>query len=232
MSDEPAAETVRLDAHGGLKWLRARLRSRAGRTLVGIDGLDGSGKATFADDIAAMVTECGGSTIRISLRKYLNPQSVRYAQGRTSPRGFYEDSYDYQKFHDEVLEPLGREGSGRYRTAAYDLAAEAPVTSPWLVAPDDAVVVIDGLFLHRKEFATSRAQKVWDYSVWLEVPFEEAQPGGCTSTTAGRPARSEQCPLLRGPVALPAGVPADGEGRPGDRELRSPHVDRRSLTSI
>lgn len=174
MSDGPAAEAVRLDAHSGLKWLRARLRARSGRTLVGIDGLDGSGKATFADDIAAMVAECGGSTIRISLLNYLNPQSVRYAQGRTSPRGFYEDSYDYQRFHDEVLEPLGREGSGRYRTAAYDLAAEAPVRSPWLVAPDDAVVVIDGLFLHRREFATSRTQKVWDYSVLLEVPFEEA----------------------------------------------------------
>lgn len=174
MSDEPTGSPTRLDAHGGLKWLRAKLRSRTGRTLVGIDGLDGSGKSTFADDIAAMVAECGVSTIRISLRKYLNPQSVRYAQGRTSPRGFYEDSYDYRKFHDEVLEPLGREGSGRYRTAAYDLAAEAPVSSPWLVAPDDAVVIIDGLFLHRREFATSRTRKVWDYSVWLDVPFEEA----------------------------------------------------------
>lgn len=174
MSDGPTDAATRLDAPGGLKWLRARLRSRTGRTLVGIDGLDGSGKATFADDIAAMVSECGASTIRISLRKYLNPQSLRYAQGRTSPRGFYEDSYDYQKFHDEVLEPLGREGSGRYRTAAYDLESETPVSSPWLVAPDDAVVIIDGLFLHRREFATSRTQKVWDYSVWLEVPFEEA----------------------------------------------------------
>ncbi|MCA0252070.1 MAG: uridine kinase [Actinobacteria bacterium] len=170
----PTDGPMRLDVAEGLKWLRARLRTRAGRTLVGIDGVDGSGKSTFADDVAQMVAECGSKVIRISLRKYLNPQSVRYAQGRTSPRGFYEDSYDYEKFHDEVLEPLGREGSGRYRTAAYDLAVEAAVRSPWMVAPDDAVVIIDGLFLHRKEFATSHSKKVWDYSVWLEVPFEEA----------------------------------------------------------
>lgn len=174
MSDGPSSEATRLDAPGGLKWLRGRLRTRTGRTLVGIDGVDGSGRATFADDIAAMVTECGTSVIRISLKKYLNPQSVRYAQGRTSPRGFYEDSYDYQKFHDEVLEPLGREGSGRYRTAAYDLASESPVQSPYLIAPDDVVVIIDGTFLHRREFATSRTSKVWDFSVWLDVPFEEA----------------------------------------------------------
>lgn len=174
MSDGPIDPATRLDAAGGLKWLRAKLRTRTGRTLVGIDGIEGSGKATFADDLAAMVAECGNSVIRISLRKYLNPQSVRYAQGRTSPRGFYEDSYDYEKFTAEVLEPLGKEGSGRYRTAAYDLASESPVQSPYQIAPDDLVVIIDGTFLHRREFATSRTSKVWNYSVWLDVPFEEA----------------------------------------------------------
>lgn len=165
---------TRLDAAAGMKQLRARLRSRTGRTLVGIDGVDGAGKTTFANDLAAVLDECGCEVIRISLDDYLNPQSVRYAQGRTSPRGFFEDSYNYQKFHDEVLEPLGHEGSGRYRTAAYDLASESPVTSPWRVAPDEAVVIIDGTFLHRPEFCTSRTRKVWDVSVWLDVPFEEA----------------------------------------------------------
>lgn len=170
----PTGVVTKLDAAAGLKWLRARTRTRAGRTLVGIDGVDGAGKTTFANELAGLVAECGNEVIRISLDDYLNPQSIRYAQGRTSPQGFYEDSYDYVKFHDEVLEPLGREGSGRYRTAAYDLAHETPVRSPWRVAPDDAVVIIDGIFLHRHEFATSRTKKVWDISVWLEVPFEEA----------------------------------------------------------
>jgi len=170
-----SAEVVtKLGAAAGLKLLRSKLRTRAGRTLVGIDGIDGSGKTTFANELAVLVAECGNEVIRISLDDYLNPQSVRYAQGRTSPLGFFEDSYDYTKFHDEVLEPLGAEGSGRYRTAAYDLEHETPVRSPWRVAPDDAVVIIDGMFLHRKEFASARTRKVWDVSVWLDVPFEEA----------------------------------------------------------
>lgn len=164
---------TKMGAAAGLKWLRAKVRTRAGRTLVGIDGVDGAGKTTFADELAALIAECGNEVIRISLDDYLNSQSVRYAQGRTSPRGFYEDSYDYVKFHDEVLEPLANDGSGRYRKAAYDLAHEAPVNSPWLVAPDNAVVIIDGMFLHRKDFAVSRTKKVWDVSAWLDVPFEE-----------------------------------------------------------
>jgi uridine kinase len=164
----------RLDAAAALKWLRAKIRPRSGRTLVGIDGVDGAGKTTFADELAELLRECGLEVIRISMDDYLNPQSRRYAQGRSSAKGYFEDSYDYGRITDEVLEPLGREGSGRYRTAAYDLGSESPVTSPWRVAPDHCVVVIDGMFIHRDELCSSRKRKVWDLSVWLDVPFEES----------------------------------------------------------
>ncbi len=167
-------EVKRLDAAAALKWLRAQLRPRAGRTLVAIDGVDGAGKTTFANELADLLRESGLQVIRISMDDYLNPQSVRYAQGRGSAKGYFEDSYDYQRFTDEVLEPLGHGGSGRYRTASYDLGSESEVTSPWKVAPDHGVVVIDGMFMHRDELCKSRKKKVWDVSVWLEVPFEES----------------------------------------------------------
>ncbi|HQY98473.1 MAG TPA: uridine kinase [Propionicimonas sp.] len=170
MKTEP---TQKMDAGSALKWLRARVRSRSGRTLVGIDGVDGAGKTTFADELADLLRECGIEVIRISMDHYLNPQMKRYAQGRTSAKGYFEDSYDYERFTDEVLEPLGRDGSGRYRTAAYDLGSESEVHSPWKVAPDDAAVIVDGMFIHRDEFCSSK-KKVWDLSVWLDVPFDES----------------------------------------------------------
>lgn len=164
----------KLDAASALKWLRAKLRSRVGRTLIGVDGVDGAGKTTFANELAGLLRESGLEVIRISMDHYLNPQSKRYAQGRTSAKGFFEDSYDYERFSNEVLEPLGHGGSGRYRTAAYDLDSESEVHSPWRVAPDHAVVIIDGMFIHRDELCSSRQKKIWDISIWLEVPFEES----------------------------------------------------------
>ncbi len=165
---------TRLDAPGALKWLRARIRPRVGRTLVGVDGVDGAGKTTFANELAELLKESGLTVIRISMDHYLNPQSKRYAQGRSSAKGYFEDSYDYARFTDEVLEPLGHGGSGRYRTAAYDLDSESEVHSPWRIAPDNAVVIIDGMFIHRDELCPSPKKKVWDISAWLEVPFEES----------------------------------------------------------
>jgi len=174
MSEMTSDVVNRLEAGAALKWLRAKIRPRSGRTLVGIDGVDGAGKTTFADELAGLLRESGIEVIRISLDDYLNPQSRRYAQGRTSAKGYFEDSYDYDRFNDEVLEPLAHDGCGRYRTAAYDLGKEAPVVSPWKVAPDDVVVIIDGMFLHRDEFCGPRSKKRWDLSVWLEVPFDES----------------------------------------------------------
>lgn len=162
----------RVQVSDALRRLRARIRARTGRVLVAIDGVDGAGKTTFAEDLAALLRESGIEVIRISLDDYLNPQNRRYAQGRYSPKGYFEDSYDYQRFTDEVLEPLGRDGSGRYRTAAYDRGTECAVCPPWKVAPNDAVVIIDGMFMHRPEFCTDAKHRAWQLSVWLEAPME------------------------------------------------------------
>jgi uridine kinase len=67
-----------------------------------------------------------------------------------------------------VLEPFAPGGSRRYRPAAHDLATDAVLDTPPQPAPRDAVLVVDGLFLHRDELADA-----WDLSVFLDVPFTE-----------------------------------------------------------
>jgi len=155
----------------GLGWLVARIRRRVGRTMVAIDGVDGAGKSTFANDLATELTDSGIAVIRISLDDFLNPADVRHAKGRTSPEGFIADTYDYERFIDDVLEPLSSEGGGRYRPKSYDFATESPLSPPWRVAPDQVVTVVDGMFLHRDRLRNARGKKIWDLSVWLEVPF-------------------------------------------------------------
>ena len=169
METRPAEPMSR---EAALSWLVSRIRPRAGRTMVAIDGVDGAGKTSFADDLAAELTDSGLTVIRVSFDDFLNPPEVRYAKGRTSPEGFIADTYDYERFIDDVLEPLGSEGCGRYRARSYDFAGETPLSPPWQVAPDAAVVVVDGMFLHRDRLRNARGRKVWDLSVWLQVPPE------------------------------------------------------------
>lgn len=88
---------------------------------VGIDGPDGSGKTTFADELAEVLRQLGRSIIRLSADDFHNVRAIRYRRGRESPAGFWLDSYDYRRLIDDALLPLGPGGSNRYRSAAHDL---------------------------------------------------------------------------------------------------------------
>jgi uridine kinase len=142
--------------------------ARRGRpVLVGVDGVDGSGKTVLADELAHALRARGRAVVRASVDGFHRPRAERYARGRTSPEGFYRDSYDDDALRRELLEPFGPGGSRRYRTAVYDVTSERPVDAPLLTACDDAVLVVDGIFLHRRGLAER-----WDFSVYLHVPFE------------------------------------------------------------
>ena len=56
-----------------------------------------------------------------------------------------------------------------FQLEAFDLARDAAVESAWVSAPRDAVLIVDGIFLHRRELSD-----LWDWSVWLDVPYEVA----------------------------------------------------------
>lgn len=133
---------------------------------VGIDGVDGAGKTTFADELAATLRGLGRSAVRVSLDGFHNPRHVRYRRGRSSPEGFWLDSYDYASFRRHVLEPFEPGGSRQYRRAIRDVSTDRAVGVEVEYAPPEAVLVVDGIFLHRDELADC-----WDFSVFLTVPF-------------------------------------------------------------
>lgn len=140
---------------------------------VGIDGVDGVGKTVFADRLAQTLESRGGSVIRASVDGFHNPRDVRYRRGKTSPLGFYLDSYDYAGLREALLDPLAPGGSRVYRHAIFDHATDAPVAASWSVAEPEAVLVFDGIFLHRPEL-----REVWDLSIFLDAPFAVTVPRG------------------------------------------------------
>ncbi|MFT4228663.1 MAG: uridine kinase [Microbacterium sp.] len=150
-----------------------RQHYRAGRVLVAVDGIDGAGKTVFADGLAEAFAEDGAAVFRAGIDDFHRPRAERHARGRASPEGFYRDSYDYATFRRVLVDPF-REGghtSGAtgFQLAAFDLARDAPVAAQWVTGPRDAVLIVDGIFLHRPELCG-----LWHWSLWLDVPFDVA----------------------------------------------------------
>ncbi|GMA23863.1 hypothetical protein GCM10025864_16220 [Luteimicrobium album] len=108
---------------------------------VAVDGIGASGKTRFASSLTERVT--GRPVVVLHADDFFNPPSVRHARGRSSPEGFWLDAYDLGALAAAAREPPG--------------------------ATRDALVLVEGAFLHRDELVG-----LWDFSVFLDVPFAEA----------------------------------------------------------
>jgi uridine kinase len=142
----------------------------ARRVVVALDGVDGAGKTVLGRELTALLAP-RREVHRVSVDGFHRPAEVRYARGRT-PETFYRDQYDHEVIRHRLVEPF-RAGEPWLR-AVHDVEREVPLApEPEPGAGPHAVLLVDGIFLHRPELAD-----LWDASVWVEVPFEVSVPRG------------------------------------------------------
>jgi uridine kinase len=181
--DDPAGASFRdVDTPGDLprdtRWT-AIVRQVAGRIvglspghriIVAIDGVDGAGKTTLAN---ALATALAGRRpiVRASIDDFHRPAAERWARGRDSPEGFFRDSFDYDGLAEGLLDPF--RAGGEILVAIHDVVADAPRRVSAGVPAPDAVLILDGIFLHRAELVDR-----WDLSIYLDVDFPVSVPRG------------------------------------------------------
>lgn len=133
---------------------------------VAIDGVDGAGKTTFANELAGAIIAVGRPVIRASVDGFHNQRAIRYVKGKQSPVGFFEDSYNYALLKQYLLDPLSPGGNRRYCIAAFDHVTDNAVPLVEQEAPENSILLLDGIFLHRPEL-----RSYWDASIFLRVNF-------------------------------------------------------------
>jgi len=132
------------------------------RVLVGIDGRSGAGKSTFGDELASTLRERGRVVIRSTTDSFHRPRNARLNRGAASAEGYFLDSHQLDRIVDELLIPF-RHGADEVLFAAFDEPTDTPLQEV-IDVTQHAILVHDGLFLHRPEFAT-----MWDVSVYLDA---------------------------------------------------------------
>ena len=136
---------------------------------VAVDGIDAAGKTTLANDLALVLQAQGHTVIRASIDGFHRPRAERYQRGPASAEGYYLDSFDHSALREKLLLPLGPNGSRRYRRAIFDFRTDAALTTTEEVAPVDAALIFDGVFLLRPEL-----DALWEYRIFVDVPFAVA----------------------------------------------------------
>ena len=154
-----------MDRDAVLGLLAERIGALPRPALVAVDGVDGAGKTVLADDLAVVLRVRGVRVVRVGIDGFHRPRRERYARGRSSPEGYFLDSFDLDAFGRCVLEPVGR-GAGEVRTAVFDHRSDRPVAGDRHEVAG-SVVLVDGVFLQRDELADA-----WDLAVFLRTGFE------------------------------------------------------------
>lgn len=173
----------------------SRIPSLDRPVLVAVDGVDGSGKTTFADELAAVVGGTGraGAVVRASVDGFHHPKAHRHAQGRTGET-FWSRSYDYPALLRELVTPWRSGPGSSYRTAVHDVDTDRALDLPAAVVPDGGLLVVDGIFAQRDEL-----RGCWDLAVFLDVPFEVSVPRMAERDgTSADPAHPDQARYVEG----------------------------------
>lgn len=167
-------------ASGELTRLLAEVADRvlarsAGRLRVIVDGRTGSGKTTLADELAATVRSAGRPTLRASLDDFKRTWAHAREQGydRVSGEGYYRNAPDFASTRDLLLAPAGPMGSGVVALCAYDPLTGEDHRGTTVIAPDDAVLVVDSVFGMRPEY-----DEFWDHRIWVEMDRDAALARG------------------------------------------------------
>ncbi|WP_088346649.1 uridine kinase [Bacillus cereus] len=147
-------------------------------TRVGVSGITASGKTTFANELAEEIKKRGLPVTRASIDDFHNPRVIRYAKGKESARGYYEDAHDYTAFKERLLMPLGPNGNLQYETISHNLITDMSVHNEPLLVTQNMILIVDGTFLLKKDVAY-----LFDYKIFVDTNFEIARKRGAKRET-------------------------------------------------
>ncbi len=142
-------------------------RGRGGRTIVGISGIEASGKSTITDELTSRLSDLGHDVVVVRGDEFSTTKAVRNSNPDVV-RGYLEDAYDYSNLRRCVLEPLRSAEVTEISYLSTDPETDSAVVSCARVS-ERAVVIVEGVLLFRGPVLDQ-----FDLRIWVESSFEES----------------------------------------------------------
>jgi len=135
--------------------------------LVGLSGIDGSGKGYVAGQIEAHLGQYGVPAAIVNVDGWLNLPEERFRSSAPAEH-FYEHAIRFEEFFSQLVIPLrdrrsvhlvadfAEETANHFRKHTYDFK-------------DVGVVVVEGIFLFKAQY-----RQLFDLAIWTECSFPAA----------------------------------------------------------
>ncbi|MBN2074789.1 MAG: HAD hydrolase-like protein [Dehalococcoidales bacterium] len=140
--------------------------------IIGITGIDASGKSLFTEALNHFLIRNNYPVQIIHMDDFHNPQKIRYA-GENAANNYFNLSFNIDKVIDELLIPIHKKGSLSTELTVLDLDTDSFRNKHSYSVSTDTIVLLEGVFLFRKEFSP-----YVNYYVYLDISFEECLKRG------------------------------------------------------
>ncbi|MFC2070668.1 HAD hydrolase-like protein [Chloroflexota bacterium] len=137
--------------------------------VVGITGIDCSGKSRFAESLESYLLSNGFSVQPVHIDDFHNPSTYRYS-GDNQAENYFNKSFDIETIIDEIMIPVREEGFFTRKLTLLNLSTDKYEMEKEYSVNQDTIVVIEGVFLLREELAP-----YIDLKVFLDISFEECK---------------------------------------------------------
>jgi pantothenate kinase len=148
--------------------IAALAAARPGRVLVGIAGAPGAGKSTLAE---ALVNRLGPQAALVAMDGFHLDNAILEARGRRFAKGS-PDTFDVAGF-EAILQRL--RAGGEVIVPVFDRYIDVSRGSARVVPPEARIIVAEGNYLLLREAPWDRLHKLWDLTVFLDVPVAELE---------------------------------------------------------
>jgi uridine kinase len=137
--------------------------------VVGVTGIDSSGKTVFTGALADYLIARGRKVQLINLDDFHNPREIRYT-GDNQADNYYHRSFNIQTIIRNLLIPIYQKGEHSVTLKLLDLSTDRYEITKKFSFDRDTIVLFEGVFLFRQELAPYT-----DLKVFLDIPFSESK---------------------------------------------------------
>jgi uridine kinase len=152
--------------------------------LVGVTGIDGSGKGYVAKQLAEHLEALEFRVAAINIDPWLNLPSRRF-DPKNPARHFYEQGIRFDEAFDQLILPLQRHRSRSLLAQVTDATTAERYQLHTYEYSNIDIILLDGIFLLKGEL-----RDFFDLTYWVECTFETALERALARGQEGLPAEA------------------------------------------
>lgn len=135
--------------------------------IIGINGIDASGKTHFAIDLAKELERLKYEVCLIHIDDFHNPKLKRM-EGTDERQAYISNAFNFSLLKDEILEILRSGNVLDTKLTLLDLVSDKFSNIKHYKASKETIVLIEGVLLFREPI-----DEYFDYRIFLDINFEK-----------------------------------------------------------